>query len=127
TVSRLLPVVPGLIRYGEWRKDPRGIRKKIPVVDRFRGMATPFMADGGLANWALSFGRQRLGLLALQNHPRFLQNLAMPQLRSATNQLDIAALDLIRDRERGVPRFNEFRRQYGLKSLTDFDDFVDEL
>src|SRR3989442_10234411 len=84
------------------------------------------MADGGLANWALSLGRQRLGLLALQNHPRFLQNLAMPHLRSATNQLDIAALDLIRDRERGVPRFNEFRRQYGLKSLTDFDDFVDQ-
>src|SRR3989475_6912964 len=81
-------------------------------------------ADGGLANWELSLGRQRLGLLALQNHPRFLQNLAMPHLRSATNQLDIAALDILRDRERGVPRFNEFRRQYGLHQLTSFDDFV---
>ena len=37
----------------------------------------------------------------------------------------MAALDLIRDRERGVPRFNEFRRQYGLRQLTSFDDFVD--
>jgi hypothetical protein len=36
------------------------------------------------------------------------------------------ALDLIRDRERGVPRFNEFRRQIGLKMLTSFDDFVDQ-
>ena len=126
TVYRLHPLVPDLLEYREWDKDPNVIRRKIPVVDTFRGKATPFMADGGLANWALSLGRQRLGLLALQNHPRFLQNLAMPQLRSATNQLDIAALDLIRDRERGVPRFNEFRRQYGLKSLTDFDDFVDQ-
>jgi len=40
-------------------------------------------------------------------------------------KIDVAALDLIRDRERGVPRFNEFRRQYGLKTLTSFDDFVD--
>ena len=30
-----------------------------------------------------------------------------------------------RDRERGVPRFNEFRRQYGLRQLTSFDDFID--
>ena len=41
-------------------------------------------------------------------------------------KIDVAALDLIRDRERGVPRFNEFRRQYGLKTLTSFDDFVDQ-
>ena len=31
----------------------------------------------------------------------------------------------MRDRERGVPRFNEFRRQYGLRQLTSFDDFID--
>jgi hypothetical protein len=70
-------------------------------------------------------GRQRLGLLALQNHPLFLQNLPMPRLASATNLIDVAALDILRDRERGVPRFNEFRRQYGLRQLTSFDDFVD--
>src|ERR1019366_6499814 len=38
---------------------------------------------------------------------------------------DVAALDLIRDRERGGPRFNEFRRQYGLRQLSWFDDFID--
>src|SRR5215475_3025295 len=56
----------------------------------------------------------------------FMQNLPMPRIaNSPTKQIDVAALDLIRDRERGVPRFNEFRRQYGLKTLTSFDDFVD--
>jgi hypothetical protein len=83
------------------------------------------MHSRGLGNWALSMGRQRLGLLALQNHPRFLQNVKMGRLESATQQIDVAALDLIRDRERGVPRFNEFRRQYGLRQLSEFDDFVD--
>jgi hypothetical protein len=70
-------------------------------------------------------GRQRLGLLHLQNHPLFLQNLDMPHLGSPSGKLDIVALDIIRDRERGVPRFNEFRRQIGLKSLSGFDDFAD--
>ena len=48
------------------------------------------------------------------------------RLSTATGKIDVAALDLIRDRERGVPRFNEFRRQYGLKTLTGFDDFIDQ-
>src|SRR5258706_14253284 len=71
------------------------------------------------------FRSQRLGLLTLQNDPLFLQNLAMPRLNSSTGKIDVMALDIVRDRERGVPRFNEFRRQYGLKQLTSFDDFVD--
>ena len=36
------------------------------------------------------------------------------------------ALDIIRDRERGVPRFNEFRRQLGLRQPASFDDFIDQ-
>ena len=71
-------------------------------------------------------GRQQLGRLTLQNHPQFLQNLPMDRFHTPTDKIDVAALDLIRDRERGVPRFNEFRRQYGLKTLTSFDDFVDQ-
>jgi hypothetical protein len=66
-----------------------------------------------------------LGELTLQNHPQFLQNLKMSRLQSSTQQIDVAALDLIRDRERGIPRYNEFRRQYGLKQLTSFDAFID--
>lgn len=126
TVYRLHPLVPDMIEYREWNSDPNAIKAKVPVVETFRGKATDAMRRNGLANWALSMGRQRLGLLTLQNHPQFLQNLRMSRLESATKQIDVAALDLIRDRERGIPRFNEFRRQYGLKQLTGFDDFVDQ-
>jgi hypothetical protein len=64
-------------------------------------------------------------LLELHNSPLFLQNIKIPRLDTQTGQIDVAALDLIRDREHGVPRFNEFRRQYGLRQLTSFDDFID--
>jgi len=126
TVYRLHPMVPDLIEYRELDNYPDTIQNMIPVVETFRGKATQAMREHGLANWALSMGRQRLGRLTLRNHPQFLQNLPMPRLQTKTNQIDVAALDLIRDRERGVPRFNEFRRQYGLKTLTSFDDFVDQ-
>ncbi len=125
TVYRLHAMVPDLIEYRFLFRDPNVVRGKIPVVDTFRGHATAAMREAGLADWALSMGRQRLGRLTLQNHPQFLQNLSIPRLHSATGRIDVAALDIIRDRERGMPRFNEFRRQYGLTQLTSFDDFVD--
>lgn len=125
TVYRLHPLVPDLIEYRD-HESPNDIQLKIPVMNTVRAGATEEMQNRGLANWGLSMGRQRLGLLHLQNHPRFLQNLPMPHLDSETGQIDVVALDIIRDRERGVPRFNEFRRQIGLRSLSSFDDFVDQ-
>jgi Animal haem peroxidase len=124
TVYRLHPLIPDLIEYRDLQ-NPNKIASKVPVVETFEGKATAAMRSGGIASWALSFGRQRLGLLMLNNHPQFMQNLMIPRLQSGTQKLDIAALDLIRDREHGVPRFNEFRRQYGLRQLTSFDDFMD--
>ncbi len=125
TVYRLHPLVPDLLEFREIDKDPNKIVKKIAVVNTFEAKATDTMHSTGMADWGITLGRQRLGLLQLGNTPVFLQNLHLPRLDSKTQQIDVAALDLIRDRERGVPRFNEFRRQYGLKQLTSFDDFVD--
>ncbi len=125
TVYRLHPLVPDLIEFRDLGNDPNVIRRKVPMIHTFRGLATDQMHSGGLANWALSMGRQRTGALTLHNHPLFLQNLPMPRLNTKTNMLDVPALDLLRDRERGVPRFNEFRRQIGLQQLTSFDDFID--
>ncbi|HKT33466.1 MAG TPA: peroxidase family protein [Nitrospira sp.] len=122
TVYRLHPMLPDLIEYRKYDR-PDHIQQTIPVVETFRKKATAVMHNTGLANLAISMGRQRLGRLTLLNHPQFLQNLPIDDVG---HQIDVAALDLIRDRERGIPRFNEFRRQYGLRTLSSFDDFIDE-
>jgi hypothetical protein len=125
SVYRLHPLVPDLLEYRDLTADPNKIVKRISVVETFQGNATDFTHLMGLANWGLTLGRQRLGLLTLHNSPLFLQNLKLGRLDSKTQQIDVVALDIIRDREHGVPRFNEFRRQYGLRQLTSFDDFMD--
>jgi hypothetical protein len=122
---RLHAMLPDLIEFRDLTTDPNAIQSKIPVVETVRGKGTQAMRRYDIANWALSMGRQRAGQLTLQNHPLFLQNLDMPRLKSATEKIDVLALDIIRDRERGIPRYNEFRRQYGLKQLTGFDEFID--
>ena len=71
TVYRLHPLVPDMIEYREWNHDPNAINAHVPVVETFRGKATDAMRQKGLANWAFSMGRQRLGLLTLQTIPSF--------------------------------------------------------
>ena len=62
-----------------------------------------------------SFGIQHPGAVSLHNYPRWMQDLTLPDgLR-----LDLGAVDIIRDRERGVPRYNEFRRQLHLTPAED--------
>ena len=68
-----------------------------------------------------SFGIQHPGAVALHNYPRWMQDLTLPDgLR-----LDLGAVDIIRDRERGVPRYNEFRRQLHLTPAKTFADLTD--
>src|SRR5262249_3813772 len=126
TVYRLHALVPDVLECRELDA-PNVIRAKVPVVSTFRGRASAAMRRGGLASWALTLGRQRAGRLTLGDYPQFLQNLPlMGRIPSSrTDAIDVAALDLLRDRERGVPRYNEFRRQYGLRQLTSFDDLAD--
>ena len=125
TVYRLHPLLPDVLEIRDVA-EPNRISRRLPVVNTFRGAASKIAREIGMPNLAMSMGRQRLGALTLQNHPMFLQNLPMPVERTGTGKLDVVALDLIRDRERGLPRFNEFRRQYGLQALTTFDDFIDQ-
>jgi hypothetical protein len=67
-----------------------------------------------------SFGVQHPGAVQLHNFPRWMQDITLPDgLR-----LDLAALDVMRDRERGVPRYNEFRRQLHLKPAATFDELT---
>jgi len=67
-----------------------------------------------------SFGITNPGSLTLNNYPGFLRNLSMP----VVGNIDLATIDVLRDRERGVPRYNEFRRQIGLNPITKFEDLT---
>ena len=75
TVYRLHALIPDLIEYRQIDKDPNQIVQKVAVINTFEGKATDAMRSRGLANWGLSLGRQRLGLLTLHNIPQFLQNI----------------------------------------------------
>jgi hypothetical protein len=68
-----------------------------------------------------SFGIANPGAITLHNYPRFLQELHKPD----GTVVDLAAIDVLRIRERGVPRYNEFRRLFHLKPAATFEELTD--
>jgi Animal haem peroxidase len=75
----------------------------------------------GVADLLYSFGTQHPGLVTLHNFPKFLQEFYRPD----GNLQDLAATDILRSRELGVPRYNEFRRLLHLTPARDFDQLTD--
>jgi len=75
-----------------------------------------------MADLFYSFGKQQPGMLVLNNYPRFMQELSIP----GNPFFDMGTVDIVRARERGIPRYNEFRRQLGLHPITCFEDLSDD-
>ena len=68
-----------------------------------------------------SFGTMHPGAVTLHNFPRFLQEL----VDEKGNRIDLAATDLMRVRERGVPRYNDFRELLHLPRVATFEELTD--
>ncbi|MCB0686355.1 MAG: hypothetical protein KDC53_07515, partial [Saprospiraceae bacterium] len=77
----------------------------------------------GMENLLYSFGNQNPGQLILNNYPRFMQELSIP----GNPVYDLGAVDILRARERGVPRYNSFRRGVGLHPIRRFEDLTSDL
>src|SRR5262249_21184806 len=80
------------------------------------------LSDEDLQNLFYTFGTSNPGALVLQNYPKFLQQFQRPDGKYT----DLAATDILRTRELGVPRYNEFRRLLHLKPAKDFADLTDD-
>jgi hypothetical protein len=69
-----------------------------------------------------SFGIAHPGAITLHNYPRGLQNFQRPD----GIPQDLAATDVFRSRELGVPRYNEFRKLLHLKPIESFEELTDK-
>jgi hypothetical protein len=119
SVYRLHALLPDYVKLHEIGEGRRGSRTLKQTRD---GKARDLQERVGMANLMYSFGIEHPGQIVLNNFPKLLQNLKVPGL----GHLDIGAIDVLRDRERGVPRYNEFRRQLNLRPLASIDELTDD-
>ena len=103
-VYRMHPLIPDDIEFHSLATG-RLLEKR--NFNEVSGMRTPAITERvTMPDLFYSFGTCHPGALTLHNYPRFLQNLT----RDDGEHIDLAAMDIFRDRERGVPRYNQFRR-----------------
>ncbi|HVK36619.1 MAG TPA: peroxidase family protein, partial [Microlunatus sp.] len=118
-VYRMHPLVPDELHLRSM-SDPRA-STPLPFMDSARLHSRPLLEQYGATDLLYSLGTANPGAVTLHNHPRFMQRLA----RTEDNlPLDLAAVDLLRSRERGVPRYNAFRRLMHLPPVTSFEQLT---
>ncbi len=120
SVYRMHPLMPDELSIVDI--DSNAETGRVPMaLAAFQG-ATALLQNNSLVNLFYSFGRAHPGALVLRNYPNWLRNLELPGGRT----VDLAAVDILRDRERGVPRYCAFRRLLRLKAPTSFDQLTDD-
>jgi Animal haem peroxidase len=98
------------------------IAEKVPLPATRQHGSVVLTNKFAMSDLFYSFGNQHPGALVLNNFPRFMQELSV----AGNVFLDMGTVDIVRARERGVPRYNEFRRQLGLTEIESFADLTDD-
>jgi Animal haem peroxidase len=119
SVYRLHPLLPDDY---EIRDHRNGQLIEETDFDPIQGHGTrPSVEKWGMSNLLYSFGTAHPGAITLHNHPRALNG----HVRLTGDRVDLGTIDVLRDRERGVRRYNEFREALRKPRIERFDDLTD--
>ena len=150
-VYRMHPLLPETLTVKDFNSGSN--KETVGLEDTRHEGSINLIQKHGMENLFYSFGRTHPGAMALRNYPRFLMDMEVPEnpnlsrgenpnssanlsgdssnfsrRGSKPNKINLAVLDVLRDRERGIPRYNEFRRSIGLQPIRKFEDlFEDEM
>jgi len=90
----------------------------------------PHTRTRALAAWTMadlfySFGIAHPGALVLHNYPEWMRRLQRRNNDGSPDEvIDLAAIDILRDRERGVPRYNRFRELFHMRRIKSFEELT---
>jgi hypothetical protein len=118
-VYRLHPLIPDDWVFRSHKTDAKIGEDEFTNI---QGRATREVAERiGWSDLFYTFGTAHPGAITLHNHPRALQNLT----KIDGDRVDIGTIDILRDRERGVPRYNDFREKLRKPRVKRFEDITD--
>jgi hypothetical protein len=118
-VYRMHPLLPDEFTFFSLTNGAQMDALEFPELGALK--ARNVLLEFGMPNTFYSFGRAHPGLLTLHNYPRFLQNFERPD---GSGTIDLAAIDIMRVRERGVPRYKEFRELLHRRPVNSFEELT---
>jgi hypothetical protein len=95
--------------------------KQCSLPDLIGANGVKLIDEIGIPNLLYSFGVSHPGALRLHNFPNHLRTLR----RHDGTTVDLATIDVLRDRERGILRYNAFRRALQLPAASTFEELTD--
>ncbi|GJQ98424.1 alpha-dioxygenase 1-like protein [Tanacetum coccineum] len=102
--------------------------KKIDMINLIGREGEEELSEIGFTRHMVSMGHQACGALELWNYPMWLRDV-VPKNVDGTDRpdhVDLPSLEIYRDRERNVARYNEFRRSLFLIPITKWEDLTDD-
>ncbi|KAF2848410.1 heme peroxidase [Plenodomus tracheiphilus IPT5] len=116
SVYRMHPLIPDTIAFFDAKSGDHKVTHTIRDV-AFEKARDPLLEGClGFDDVLYSFGINYPGAVTLNNTPDFLRDLHTPDDR----HIDLGTIDILRDRERGVPRYNAFRRLFHMPPMPSF-------
>ena len=115
-VYRMHPLLPDDFQFHSVQDDAVIDEKTFEEL-AFR-KARPALETVSMQNALYSLGIANPGAMTLHNFPKSMQRLV--ELDNTVN--DVAAIDIMRTRERGVPRYNGFRKRLHKAPVTSFEE-----
>src|ERR671911_305435 len=122
SVYRMHPLIPDDYTFRAVASDEVLQEREFARVAQRQAME--LMDQVAMQDLFYTFGVAHPGAITLHNYPRGLQNFERPGPDRIPQ--DLAATDIFRSRELGVPRYNEFRRLLHLKPIKSFEDLTDK-
>jgi hypothetical protein len=127
-VYRMHPLMPDAFRFRSLRNNAPLYPDPLTLPDITDQNARKVVTEQPMADLLYSFGTSNPGAITLHNYPRFLRYRQEPS-RHRPGQLqppfDLATTEIIRDRERGVPRYNTFRQLVHRPPVKTFEELTD--
>lgn len=129
-VYRMHPLIPENITFQALNERGRetGAKQTLPIGNMLFRNAPTEIKKHNMTDWFYSFGTSSPGAMTLHNYPTFMTNMVAERntgtRHSDSVRMDMGAIDVFRDRERGVPRYNDFRKALGLPPAKDFTDLI---
>jgi len=118
-VYRMHPLIPDEFSLRSMDDDHELRNATLPDISALH--VREVLGELSMTDLLYSFGTLHPGAITLHNYPRFLQHFDRPD----GTLIDLASIDILRSRERGVPRYNQFRRLFHLDPIETFEEMTD--
>ncbi|KAJ9141525.1 hypothetical protein P3X46_032051 [Hevea brasiliensis] len=104
------------------------VLEEVPMREMVGKEGEKRLSKIGMEKMLVSMGHQASGAVTLWNYPSWMRNLIAHDINGEDRPdlVDMAAMEIYRDREREVARYNEFRRNLLMIPISKWEDLTDD-